>query len=181
MSEQRCRRALMGAAMTAALLITTPAFAESCAPLSPHFELCPQGTPWTEARWISFGDGTAIEMGPYYLEFAEHWAGRSDSGTLDAALDALLGEMLEAEREEGMDPPETLLRDTFEAGPLVVARVVQSVDMGDDEPLLMATMIIEGEGARIAVMFGNDGAVALDDLSDDARAFVALIRPAQEG
>lgn len=181
MSEQRMRRALMGAAMTAAMLATPPALAESCAPLSANFVLCSEGTPWAEARHIQFGDGTALEMGPYYLEFVEHWAEHTEDSTVDAALDELLALMQEHDRDEGMDPPALLLHDRFEAGSLVVARVVQSIDTGDDEPFLMATMIAEGEGARIAVMFGNDDAVALEDLSDEARAFVALIRPAQEG
>jgi len=183
MSEHGLHKTLMSAVVAAALLATAPApaTAGNCASLSANFALCADGTPWSGARWIAFGDGAALEMGAYYVEFAEHWAGRSDEATLDAALDALLAEMSALEIEDGMAPPETLLRDSFETGPLQVVRAVQSVDMGDDKPMLMATMIAESDGARIVVMFGEDDAMPLGELTEAARAFVTLIRPAQEG
>jgi len=183
MSDHGLRKAMAGAALALALMAPLSASAQDCAPLSAGFELCANGTPWAEARWIQFGDGAAIEMGPYYLEFAEHWAGRNDDSTLDGALDTLLAVMLEHELEEGMDPPETMLRDAFETDALSVVRVVQSIDMGDDTPLLMATMIAEGagDGPRIAVMFSHDDVVTLDRLNQKTQDFVALIRPAQEG
>ena len=181
MSEQRLRGAFMGVAMTAATLAAAPAIAESCAPLSANFELCTEGTPWAEAEWFQFGDGASIQMGPYYIELTEHWIAGDARASLEDTLDALLAEMLEADRDEGMAPPETLLRDTFEAGALTVVREVVSIDMDDDMPMLMATMVAEGEGTRIAVMFSHDDTVALDELGNAAQGFVALIRPAQEG
>ncbi|MFN4099876.1 MAG: hypothetical protein ACK4GT_08870, partial [Pararhodobacter sp.] len=127
----------------AALLLATapaaaPAAAADCAPLSANFELCPGDTFWAGAEWHQFGDGAGVAIGPYYIEVTEHWAGRSEGATLDADLDAVLAEMGTYEMDEGMDPSEPLLRDAFEAGPLQVVRKVQSIDMGDDMPLLMA-------------------------------------------
>lgn len=181
MSDRWLRNCLPGAALCIALMAPAPATAENCAPLSAHFEICTANTPWADARMIAFDTGSALELGPYYVEFVEDWAGRLDTMTLDAALDSLLAEMLEAELDEGMAQPDLLQRDQFQAGPLTVARAVQSIDMGDGAPLLMATMIAQGEGARIAVVFGDDDAVTFDDLDRKAQAFVALIRPAQEG
>lgn len=174
------RKTLMGVLAAGALLFPGPLAAQGCGTMSAHFQFCPEGSPWAEARWIQFGDGSAIEMGAYYVEFVEHWAGRSTDGTLDAALDALLAEMTEYGIEEGMAPPVALIRDRFETETLAVVRALTSTDMDDDQPLLMATMIAEGAGARIAVMFGNDDETAADALAQQAESFVALIRPGQE-
>lgn len=180
------RRALLAAAAAFALLAPAPAAAaDDCAPMSAHFVFCAEGSEWAGARWIQFGDGSALELGPYYVEFAEHWAGRNASaeqgGTLEGALDALLAMMAEAEHDEGMQPPALLMRDQFDTEALTVVRAVKQIDMDDDEPLLMATMIAQGEGARIAVIFGNDDETDAAELAQQARGFVALIRPGQEG
>jgi hypothetical protein len=179
MSERGWRTILAAGAV--AMLLSVPAQATTdCAPLSASFELCADGTPWAEARWISFGDGVALELGDYYLEFIEDWATRQDDDPLDTALDALLAEMNELDDELGIEAPELLRRDAFDSPPLIVARAVKDIAEQGDVPLLMAVMIAAAPEGRIAVMFGHDGEIDLDTLDREARSLIALVRPAEE-
>lgn len=182
MSEPIWRSIL--AAATAAALLSGPARAASgCALVSQNFALCTQGTPWAQARWISFGDGAALELDGFYLEITEDWATRQDSDPLDAALDALLAEMNEADVAEGARVAELLHRDAFESPPLQVVRAVHDIAEVDDDPLLMAVMLArdtQGANARIALMFGHDGDIDNDTLDQQARSLIALVRPAEE-
>jgi len=180
MSDRRWT-SILTAGAAALMLSTSPAHAATaCAPLSTSFQLCADGTPWAEARWISFGDGVALELGDFYLEFVEDWATRQDDDPMDTALDALLAEMNELDDELGLNAPELLHRDAFESPPLSVVRAVKDIAEQGDEPLLMAVMIAAAPQGRIAVMFGHDGEIDLDTLDHEARSLIALVRPAEE-
>lgn len=184
MSERGFSETLVSGLLATALLATAPAAAVAsgdCNAMSPNFVICADGSPWAEARWVQFGDGAAIELAPYWLEFAEHWVTGQDEAPLEAALDDLLREMLAAEAEEGMAPPEPLLRDRFETGHLSVERIVQLIDMGDGTREMMAIMIAESTFARIALMLGIDTEITADDFARSARDLAELIRPGQEG
>lgn len=179
---------LMAAMLLTASLFPAPASATEagaetaeCNTLSDNFLFCPESGPWAEARWLQFGDGAALELGAYWLEFSEHWLQRSPDEGLDEALDSVLSEVQEADREEGFDPPELLIRDHLETGDLRVARALHRVDAGDGDLMLIATMIASSTDARILLMLGNDDDVTPDEMDSTIRDLISLIRPAQEG
>ncbi|MCC5971169.1 MAG: hypothetical protein JJU15_14590 [Pararhodobacter sp.] len=185
MSERRFKMMLAGA-LTATMLLTTPssateAGAGECNTLSANFVICPESSPWAEARWLQFGDGAALKLGAYWLEFSEDWLQRSPEEGLDEALDAVLSEVQEADREEGFDPPEQLIRDHLETEELRVVRALHRVDAGDGDMMLIATMIASSTDARILLMLGNDNDVTPDEMDSTIRDLISLIRPGQEG
>lgn len=184
MSEHRQRQTLLGGLLAMVLMATAPATAnasEGCAQMSLNFLFCAEGSPWAEAHRVQFGDGSAMELEPYWLEYSEQWATRQAGDTLQEALDDLLAEMHEADVADGLNPPEVVLRDGFETGQLRVERVVNLIDLGDDMPELMAVMIAESGDARIALLLGIDDTIAPEDFARSARDLVELIRPGQEG
>jgi len=183
MSDRVARgwRAALTAGLLAAAVLAGPGAARAdCTPLSANFVLCAEGTPWAAAEWHQFGDGASLELDGFFLEFTEHWATRDDGTALDAALDSLLDEMAAQDDEDGVAAAEMLLRDRFDSGALRVVRMVHNIDPEDDEPLLMAVMLAEGAGARIALFLGHADEIDLETLDREARALVALIHPARE-
>lgn len=172
--------------------------AEDCAALSAHFMLCAQGSPWAGATWHPFGDGAALELGPYTLDFTEHWMTREDGVALDAALEVLLherhlvrqdedsedGDSADGESADGESaraaPLLLLLRDRFDTGHLRVERALQRIDMADGSHEITAVMLAQGRAARIGLFLGAEAGTAPADLAREARALAEMIRPWQE-
>lgn len=212
MSGQGLRKAFTAGATAAALLaaalaVPSPAIAEDrtaedrtaedCAALSAHFMLCAQGSPWAGATWHPFGDGAALELGPYTLDFTEHWMTREDGVALDAALEVLLherhlvrqdedsedGDSADGESADGESAraaPLLLLRDRFDTGHLRVERALQRIDMADGSHEITAVMLAQGRAARIGLFLGAEAGTAPADLAREARALAEMIRPWQE-
>lgn len=181
MSDRKLRKALAGALLATALLANPATATDDCAPMSTHFAFCAGESPWAEARWVQFGDGAALELDGLWLEFTEHWPMREDDDPLETALDLLLHEIMDAEAEALSALPEILIRDRFETADLQLVRVVQKVDMDEDENVLFATMIAQGASGRIVLMMNHDGAQSLAELDRATRDVADLIRPVGEG
>ncbi|QYK40124.1 MAG: hypothetical protein KF887_11750 [Paracoccaceae bacterium] len=167
---------LLGAALLAALSVASAASAADCAPITPHFDICPGASDWAIAEWEQFGDGAALHLGALTLDFTEHWAARDDADPhVAAALDGLLTAMLDGEAHS------TLQADSLSLDGMTVARKVQSITFAGDPTILRATMIVEGGGNRMMLMLTGPGDTEPGLIDARSREVAALIRPAGEG
>jgi hypothetical protein len=164
-------------AVAGLLLAAMPgaAFARECAPMSRHFAFCDDVTDWAEAEWEQSGDGATIALGDLRLEFTEDWVGRDDAQDSGAAIDALLDEMTaDATHEE-------IARDRFTAGDLTVVRVIQTIAVDNDPPVLRAMMIAGAEAGRILLSLDAPAGLPVEEIDRRSREVAGLVRLAEGG
>lgn len=159
------------------LLAAVPvaALAQECAPMSRHFVFCDDGTDWAEAEWEQSGDGATIVLGDLRLDFTEDWMGRDDAQDAGTALTALLNKMTADARHE------ELSRDSFPAGELSVSRVIQTVSVDSDPPVLRATMIAGAGAGRIVLRLEAPADLPVEEIDRRAREVAGLVRLAEGG
>ena len=168
----------LAAALALALPLGAAAEPQDCGRLSPQFAICGGTGPWARAEWRQFGDGASLHVDGFWLDFNAAWAGRDPAQTLDAALDAVLARIAEAEDA----PLDIRLRDTIETAHLRVARSMHVVPAPEGhEPFLVMVMMAEGGGQRILLMLGHYEVIAPEFLDRAARELAETIRPGTEG
>ena len=173
----KMKRARLCGTVAGLLLAAVPvaALAQECAPMSRHFVFCDDGTDWAEAEWEQSGDGATIVLGDLRLDFTEDWMGRDDAQDAGAALTALLDEMVPDTR------PEDMMRDSFPAGELTVARVIRAAIVDSDPAAMRAVMIARAGKARILLRLDAPGDLPVQEIDRLSRDVAGLVRLAEGG
>jgi hypothetical protein len=138
------------------------AVSEACSPLPGGFLFCPGDSEWAGAEVVPFSNGVAFDLPPYWLEVSDPPAEVIAAPSLDAALDVLTGLIAVQARNEGLEAPEVLGRDSFEAGQLEAATLTTRIELPDDEPMVFVTMIAGQGDQRLFVTLDHDGEVMAD-------------------
>lgn len=144
----------------------------ACAGISRHFQMCPEGTAWVLVECEPYGDGATGHLGMLDFDYAEDWAGRAghEAMTVDAALAALVA-------ERPATDVVTHLTDKPEVDGLVLARTIQTIDSGDEDPILRAWMIAEAApGVRIMLVLTAPEDFPLDEMDRRSAELAGVVR-----
>lgn len=140
-----------------------PARAETCPRVAVNVVLCTAETEWANERVEHFAEVTAWESEDYFLEFNPALSAAAGDGPADAALERLLAALLE---EEDLPEVTPVLRDSFEAGVVIVERSVFRI-VEEGETYLAGVMITDfvgGAAPRLAWTLGSFDLVPLEEI-----------------
>ncbi|VDC30189.1 hypothetical protein [Pseudogemmobacter humi] len=158
-------------------LIAAPALA--CQPLTRHFGICAEDTPWENGIWESAGDSDTLRLGDFAYEGFEDYLGHNPEQSIETERETLISEW-----------QDTLVAihalDSFDTPDLHLVRLIASRAWPDEPGFIEATMIAgakERPGLRLMLRVTAPADTTPAELDTLSRSYAGLIRPAapQEG
>lgn len=150
-------------------LVSAPALA--CEYVTPHFDLCSEGTPWADGTWENGGNSAQLQVGDVEYEAYEPFYGSDEQRSLAAALDHIL------RRIDGRSPRTHHQRDRLATASLKIVRSIDTVAFTMRPAKMVVMMIASGGGHRVSLTLEAPEGTPVEDLDRLSRDYAALIVP----